>query len=44
MSATYSLPAEWLDRSIKIALVGVGGNGSEMLDALGRMHLSLTGC
>ena len=41
MSATYSLPAEWLDRSIKIALVGVGGNGSEMLDALGRMHLSL---
>lgn len=38
---TYSMPAEWLDRAIHIALVGVGGNGSEMLDALGRMHLSL---
>lgn len=38
---TYSMPAKWLDRPIRIALVGVGGNGSEMLDALGRMHLSL---
>lgn len=41
MPHTYSMPASWLDRAIRIALIGVGGNGSEMLDALGRMHLSL---
>ena len=38
---TYSLPAAWVDDTIHVALIGVGGNGSEMLDALGRMQLSL---
>lgn len=41
MAFTFSQPARWLDQPIRILLVGVGGNGSEMLDALARMHLSL---
>jgi len=38
---TFSMPSAWLDRHIDVLLVGVGGNGSEMLDALARLHLSL---
>lgn len=41
MRFQYSLNPEWLERPIHIALVGAGGNGSEMLDILARMHLAV---
>tara|TARA_R110002072_G_scaffold298269_2_gene471976 strand:+ start:24542 stop:25327 length:786 start_codon:yes stop_codon:yes gene_type:complete len=33
-----SIPSDWLDRKLKVALVGCGGTGSEMIDELFRMH------
>ncbi|RME43489.1 MAG: PRTRC system ThiF family protein [Chloroflexi bacterium] len=41
MRDVYHIPANWLDEAVRVLLVGVGGNGSEMLDALARLHLSL---
>ena len=41
MSLHYSVNPDWLDRPIDIWLIGVGGNGSEMLDILARMHAAL---
>lgn len=36
--AQLTIPHQWLGREIKIALVGCGGSGSEMLDELYRIH------
>lgn len=41
MRATYSIPPSWLDKAIKVWVIGAGGTGSELLDILARMHLSL---
>ena len=41
MNLQYNINPEWLDRPIDIWLIGVGGNGSEMLDILARMHSAL---
>lgn len=36
--AKLSIPHEWLDKQITVALVGCGGTGGEMLDELFRIH------
>lgn len=38
---TLPLPSEWLDRSVRIALVGAGGTGSQLADALGSLQATL---
>ena len=35
---TLRMPAEWVNRPIRVALIGCGGTGSEMFDELFRMH------
>ena len=40
----FYCPSEWVSNSIKVLLVGAGGNGSEMLDCLARLHAGLIGC
>lgn len=37
----HSLPTHWADRSITVAVAGAGGNGSQILSGLARMHLAL---
>lgn len=37
----HKLPPEFLDRTINVALIGVGGNGSQMLTGLARLHVTL---
>ena len=37
----HPLPSSFIDRAVKVALVGCGGNGSQMLTGLARMHLAL---
>lgn len=41
MKQTYHIDLGLMDRSINIWLIGVGGNGSEMLDILARMHMAI---
>jgi PRTRC genetic system ThiF family protein len=42
MANKFFLPSEWnSDQPLKVVLVGVGGNGSEVLDSLARMHFGL---
>ena len=38
----FPVPSDWLDHRISIALLGAGGTGSEMLDALARLHGAIT--
>lgn len=40
-TATFSAPSSWMERAIKVDLVGCGGTGSEVADALARLHLVL---
>lgn len=40
--AQLTIPHRWLGREIRIALIGCGGSGSEMLDELYRIHSLLT--
>lgn len=37
----HSLPSSFADNEVKIALVGCGGNGTQMLTGLARMHVAL---
>lgn len=39
---TFILPDTWIDRRISVALIGVGGTGSEMIDELYRIHSLIT--
>ncbi|GAA4649818.1 PRTRC system ThiF family protein [Kistimonas scapharcae] len=39
--ATFTTPVSWLSGSLRIALIGVGGTGSEILDELVQMHYLL---
>lgn len=42
MANKFFLPSEWnSDEPLNVVLVGVGGNGSEVLDSLARMHFGL---
>lgn len=43
MKMKYHINPEWMERPVKIWLIGVGGNGSETLDILARMHLAVQG-
>lgn len=36
--AKLTIPQEWLNQKIKIALIGCGGTGSEMLDEIFKIH------
>ena len=38
MRLHYSINPEWLERPIQIWQIGAGGNGSEMIEILARMH------
>lgn len=38
---TLPLPANWIDRPVTIALVGAGGTGSQLADALGSLQATL---
>ena len=40
-SPAIPLPADWLDGPIRIALIGVGGTGSHLADALCSLHTTL---
>lgn len=37
----HHLPAEFLTRKVKIAVVGAGGTGSQLMTGLARLHLAL---
>jgi PRTRC genetic system ThiF family protein len=37
---THRLPSDWLDQAVRVDLIGAGGNGSQMLTALARIHVS----
>ena len=37
----FMIPSNWIEQSINVVLVGVGGTGSEMLDGLVRLHMAL---
>jgi len=37
----HSLPPEFTDQAIRVAVAGCGGNGSQVLTGLARMHLAL---
>ena len=39
--STHYLPPELLRSTVRVALVGCGGSGSQMLTALARLHVSL---
>lgn len=41
LTNTFFVPERWLSEPVRVALVGVGGTGSELLDALARMHTAL---
>lgn len=41
MADKFFLPGALLDRVVNVALVGLGGTGSEMLDSLARIHCAL---
>lgn len=38
---TLPLPANWLDHPVRIALIGAGGTGSQLADALGSLQATL---
>lgn len=38
MKRTLSVPSDWIDSEIRVAVIGCGGTGSSMLDELFRMH------
>jgi PRTRC genetic system ThiF family protein len=38
---TLRMPEAWLSRTIRVLVVGAGGTGSEMIDALSRLHYTL---
>lgn len=38
----HRLPTEFTDEEIRIAIAGCGGNGSQFLNGLARMHIALT--
>lgn len=38
---TYRLPARMLQRPVKVLLVGAGGNGSQLLPGLARLHQTM---
>ncbi|ENE3999678.1 PRTRC system ThiF family protein, partial [Pseudomonas aeruginosa] len=37
----YKTPASWVERAPRIVVVGAGGNGSEVVDALASFHHAL---
>lgn len=39
---TFSLPAGFLNQRVNVTLIGAGGNGSQMLYGLARLHFALT--
>lgn len=40
-SAAFNLPAPWTAQPVKVALVGAGGTGSQLLTGLARLHIAL---
>ncbi len=43
MALTYHLPLDLMEKPVEVLLLGVGGTGGEMLDALTRLHFGLKG-
>lgn len=41
MSLRFPLPSRWLDRRIKVVVIGAGGTGSDMLVRLAKLHTQL---
>lgn len=41
MSNHFLLPAEWMQRTVRVALIGAGGTGSQLADALASMDSTL---
>lgn len=41
MSNQFLLPADWMQRRVRVALIGAGGTGSQLADALASMDATL---
>lgn len=41
MSNEFLLPADWMRRAVRVALIGAGGTGSQLADALASMDATL---
>jgi len=40
-STVFHTPSWWLEKAVRVAVVGCGGTGSEVLDGLARLHFAM---